>query len=309
MYFEKDSDFEIKERTLVSYLSYDYNGFTPEVVYVYPVDTIVRHNDRRGTYRADDVYHDDETWRLINNGIPYFDYSYGREYCIYYPIIKDNICTMWRGLFGSGIYMDKEAQIYELIREIENLNYLGWPSLEDVSVEITKIKEYIDSINAIDIIDTYKIEQVNTYHSIPGGDDSYSEHKYWKLQSDDSFLNYLLPTKDELVFFDDNAYRSDGYSDGRFVLEEETTQYREKAKEEYSKEKHFAFLISDFFSEILEKKERTACLNKRIDEEFDISNASEVVSNFKGKITDDFIALVNKYNGSTVIGPLELKNV
>lgn len=309
MYFEKDSIFEIEEKTLVSYLSYDYNGFIPEVAYVYPVDTIVKHNDRRGTYRADDAYHDDETWRLINNGIPYFDYSYGRQYCIYYPIVKENVCTMWRGLFGTGIYMNKEAQIYEITREIDNLNYSGWPSLENVSDKIAKTKEYINSINAYDIIDTYEIYQINIYHSKPGGDDSYSEHKYWKLQSDDGFLNFLLPTKDELIFFDDNAYRSDGYRDGHIILEEETAQAREKAKAEYTKEKHFAFLISDYFSEVLEKKERITFLHKKIDEEFDIANAIEVASHFNGKITDNFIALINRYNESTVIGPLETTTI
>lgn len=70
-YFEKDPLLEISENTLVSYLAYDYNGFTPKVDYVYPVSSLVKHKDERGVYRADDVYHDDETWRLINEGIPF----------------------------------------------------------------------------------------------------------------------------------------------------------------------------------------------------------------------------------------------
>lgn len=304
-YFEKDSSFELANNTLVSYLSGNYNENTSKVDYVYPVSSLVKHNDTRDTCRADNFYHDDETWRLINEGIPYFDYSHGRQYCIYYPIIKDNVCTIWRGLFGAGIYMDKEAHIYELTRELYKLNYSGWPSLDEVLDEINKIKVYLDSFNVNEIIDTYRIEQVNTYHSKPGGDDSYSEHTYWKLQCNDGYLDYLLPTKDELTFFDGNAYRSDGYTEGRFLLEKETLQARAGAKKEYSKEKHMAFLIRDYFADIEEKKERSNSLKEALFDEFDIEGASEIVKIFRGSLTDNIMTLINEYNNSTVIDPQE----
>jgi len=296
LFFEKDPSLEITENTLVSYLSYDYNGFTPKVDYVYPVSTLVKN-------REDNICHED---RLVNEGIPYFKYSSGREYCIYYPIINGNTCTVWRGLFGCGIYMNKEANIYEMYKELSSINYFGWPTLEEVTNTIINFKKQIDSINAYEIIDTYRIEQINSYHSKPGGDDSYAEHTYWKLQSDDGFLNYLLPTKDELTFFDGNAYRSDGYKDGHFLLEEETIQAIDTAKKKYSKDKHMAFLIRDYFSEVLKKKERAEFLNNKIRKEFDFDNASEIASQFNGIITDEFISMVNEYNESTVMGPLEL---
>lgn len=305
-YFEKDPLLEISENTLVSYLAYDYNGFTPKVDYVYPVSSLVKHKDERGVYRADDVYHDDETWRLINEGIPYFDYEKGREYCIQYPIIDNNTCTMWRGLFGCGIYMKKEAVIYEMYNEITSINYTGWPSLEEVTNAVVEFKKQIDSINAFEIIDTFEIMKICRYISRPGRDDHYFEDLYQELPNDDKFLSFLLPTKQENIFFDDNAYRSDGYKDCVLLLKEETTQAREKAKADYSKEKHFAYLISDYFSEVLKKKERTEFLNEQIKGEFDIDNASEIVSHFNGEITDKFICLINEYNERTVIGPLEI---
>lgn len=304
-YFEKEVDLEIDDYTLVSYLSFDYNGFTSKIDYVYPVSSLYLCNDQRDKERADGAYHDDEIWRLINEGVPYFDYSYGRQYCIYYPIIKDNVCTIWSGLFGAGIYKDREAHIYELTRELCKLDYSGWPSLDEVLDEINKIKVYLGSFKANEIIDTYRIEQVNTYHSKPGGDDSYSEHTYWKLQCNDSYLNYLLPTKDELTFFDGNAYRSDGYIEGRFLLEKEALQARATAKKEYSKEKHMAFLIRDYFANIEEKKERSNSLKKALFDEFDIEGASEIVKIFRGSLTDNIMTLINEYNNSTVIGPLE----
>ena len=307
-FFEKDAELEIAQNTLVSYLSYDYNGFTPQVEYVYPVSSLVVHKDARGTRRADDVYHDDETWRLINEGIPYFDYEPSRNYCIYYPMINDNECTIWRGLFGCGIYMRKEAVIYEMYKELNSLEHTEWPTLEQTTNAIIGFKEQINSFNASEIIDTFQIMKICRYVSRPGRDDHYFEDVYQTLPDGDKFLSYLLPTKQENVFFDDNAYRSDGYKDEVILLNEETTQAREKAKAEYSKEKHLAFLISDYFSNAMKEKDRADMLKSRISEEFDIENASEITSRFKGKMTDEFVTIINEYNSSTVVGPLEFKN-
>lgn len=303
-YFEKDPNIEIARNTLVSYLSYDYDGFTPKVDYVYPISSLVIHNDKRGTERADGVYHDDETWRLINEGILYFDYEPSREYCIHYPIISDNVCTIWRGLFGCGIYMKKEAVIYEMYKELSTIHD-GWPTLETVTNVIVEFKKQIDSINAFEIIDTFEIMKIGRYISRPGRDDHYFVDLYQSLPNDDKFLSYLLPSKQENIFYDDNAYPSDGYRTGVLLMTEETMQAREKAKAEYSKEKHLAYLISDFFSNVTKTNERAEFLKKQIMKEFDVDRASEVASRFNGKMTDDFIALINKYNESTVIGPLE----
>ena len=307
-YFKKDPEIEISENTLVSYLSYDYNGFVPYVDYVYPISSLVVHNDKRGTHRADGVYHDDETWKLINEGTPYFDYEPSRQYCIHYPIIRDNMCIMWRGLFGCGIYMEKEAVIYEMYRELSSIKYNDWPALDEIAQAITKFKEQVDSINALEIIDTFEIMKICRYVSRPGRDDYYFEDLYQCLPNDDKFLSQLLPTKQENVFFDGDAYRSDGYKDDVVLLKKETMQAREKAKAEYSKEKHLAFLVGDFFSTAMENKDRSERLKNRINKEFDVDKASKITSKFKGTIKDDLIILINEYNDSTVIGPLKTEN-
>ena len=305
-YFDKETDLEITQNTLVSYLSYDYNGFTAKVDYVYPVSSLVRINDKRSSLRADGVNHDDETWKLINEGIPYFDYEPYRNYCIYYPIIENNICTIWRGLFGCGIYMMKEAHIYEMYKELTNINYLGWPTLDEITNAIIKFQKHIDSINAFDIMETYKIMKIGRYISRPGKDDHYFEDLYQSLPYDDKFLAYLLPQKQENIFLDNDAYLSDGYRDGVCILEKETRNAIEKAKAEYSKEKHLAFLINDYYTEVLKKKERSEFLNKSIQDEFCVNEASKFASIFKGKITEKFISLVNDYNKSTEKGPLNI---
>ena len=305
-YFEKDEELEIAQNTLVSYLSYDYNGFTSRVDFVYPISSLILHKDERNLLRTDNIYHDDETWRLINEGLPYFDYEPCRNYCIYYPIITNNECTIWRGLFGCGIYMGKEAIIYEMYRELISLKYKKWPTLDETTNAILDFKEQVDSINAFDVIDTYEIKKIGRYTSRPGKDDYYSEDLYQNLPNDDKFLSYLLPTIQRNIFFDENAYRSYGYREGVQLLDEETKQAREKAKSNYSKEKHLAFLISDFFSEAQKEIERANLLKIKILKEFDVENAIEITNQFKGIITDDFISMVNKYNESTIEGPLEI---
>lgn len=301
VYFEKSPELEITKNTLVSYLSYDYNEFnefSPKVEYVYPITSWIIHRDKRGTYRDDNVYHDDETWRLINEGIPYFDYEKSRKYCIHYPIIKDNVCTIYRGLFGCGMYMDKEAVIYEMYNELISINYGEWPTLEEIANTITTFKEQIDSINAFEIIDKFEIKKICFYHTRIGKDDHYWEDLEQKLPHDDKFLQFLLPTKREEVFFDDNAYPCDGYKNEKIFMKEETMEAIKKAKEYYSKEKHLAFLINDYFSDAIKKKNRAEVLKKEIEEEFDIINAKKITSLFKGNITDDFITLINDYNKS-----------
>ena len=303
-YFKKSLEDEIPSNTLVSYLSYDYDSFSANAEFVFPLSSMVKVSDQRGTRRDDDVYHDDETWRLINEGIPFFDYQYSRNYCIYYPIIEKNVCTIWSGVFGVGIYMNKEAEIYEMFRELDRLNYSGWPSFDEINNTINEFRKYINSINAFDIIDTFEINKRCSYHSRPGKDDYYLEYLEQKLPNDDKYLSFLLPDKSEQIFYDNNAYPSDGYVSGTFLQEEETMQAREKAKEEYSKEKHLSYLIFSYFSEIDKKREKSEELKSSIDKEFDIQNAKTILSKFEGYITDELIALIDDYNCSTVVTPL-----
>ena len=159
MFFEKDTSLELLENTLVSYLSFDYNGFTPNVDYVFPLSSLVVHRDTRGTQRADNVYHDDETWRLINEGKPYVDFESGRNCVIYYPIIQDDTCTIWEGLLGNGIYVSKHTEwlIFEMYNELIQIDYKGWPTITEVAYAICRFKKQIEAINAYEEIDRYQI--------------------------------------------------------------------------------------------------------------------------------------------------------
>jgi len=309
LYFEKETNYEISEDTIVYYLSYDYNGFIPMVEYVSPISSLVVHEDKRGVQRADNVYHDDETWRLINEGIPYIDFQSGRNCVIHLPLIKDGICTMWEGLLGNGIYVERHTEwlIYEMYNELTQINYIGWPSLEEVTNEISKFSKQVDAIDAYAIIDTFQVTKIRRYISRPGQDDIYFEILHQCLpDNEDEYLSYLLPTKQEDVFYDDNAYPYDGYSSGIDLMLEESQQAREIAKKEYTKEKHLAFLINNFFATMVEKKERTENLKKEIKKIFGVEYACKIANVFNGHITENFKKLVDNYNQSTVVGLLEI---
>lgn len=309
LYFEKELDHEISENTLVYYLSYDYNGFTPMVEYAHPLSSLVVHRDERSAQRANGVYHDDETWRLINEGIPYIDFQSGRNCVIYMPLIENGICTVWEGLLGNGIYVGRHTEwlIYELYNELTQINYTGWPSLEEVTNIVSNFSKQVDSFDANAIIDTFQVTKIKRYVSRPGRDDNYFEILHQCLpDNEDVYLSYLLPTKQEDVFYDDNAYPSDGYSTGIDLMMEETQKARDTAKKEYTKEKHLAFLINDYFANVVENKERTEFLNNKIKELFGIENARKIANIFQGDMTEEFRALMDDYNQNTVVGLLEV---
>lgn len=297
-YFEKELELEIPQHTLVSYLAYDMKEFSSKAEYVYPVSSLTIHRDERGKYREDNVYHDDESWRLINEGIPYFDYKRGDSYCIYYPIISNNVCTIWSGLFGVGIYMHKEAEIYEMYKELTEMNYSGWPSAEVVAKAISEFKEYTDSVNAYEVLEHYCIWQEGTYYSRPGKDDHYRLVQYNSLSSDDPYLMSLLPNKQEEIFFDNDAKWWDDYMVGNKDMPEEANMAIEKAKSDYSKEKHLAYLINDYYTKVVKVRDRYDFLKKEIAKAFDIDKAERVASWFNGELTDIFLEKLNSYNHS-----------
>ena len=299
-YFEKDVNFKIERNTLVTYLSFDYNSFSPKAERVYPLAELISHHDNGGILREDGRYHDDVTWRLINEEKPFIDY-YNRDCIVYYPTVENDICFIWEGLWGGGMYWNIEGYIYKMWNEILKTNCKGWtswPSLEETTEKISEIKHYIDSINANDIIDTYEILRKEWYQSRQGKDDDFFHIDIISnLQSNDKYFQYLLPLEKDEDYIEVPPGESYKYKDGIYFLEEETISARNRAKLEYSKENHLAYLIDDYFSDVNDKQLSVTRLYKDIYYQFDIENADQVLSKFRGRIDDiRFRSLLNKYN-------------
>lgn len=307
-YFEKDLKLVIKENTLVSYLSYDYDNFSAKAENVLPLTDLIIHHDRRTKFREDRALHDDEAWNLINEAKPFIDYSITNRNCIvYYPIIEGDICYLYHGLWGIGLYWHEEAYIYKMFKDIcENreTHYAGWPSFEQTIVIINELKNYVESINAEEIINTYTIERHEEYFTRPGKDfNFYDIYKVSILRTEDKYLQFLLPSKGELIEHDE-VTSLHGYRTGVFPLKEEAEAAQEKAKSIYSKEDHFAYLLRDFFMSEKEKEltaktsEMTAkALEMEIPYKFDIVSAEKVINRFQGTIDDQlFVRLLDDYN-------------
>ncbi len=297
-YFEKDLNLVIKENTLVSYLSYDYDNFSAKAENVLPLTDLVIHHDRRTKFREDRALHDDETWNLINEAKPFIDYSFNDRNCVvYYPIIEEDICYLYVGLWGIGLYWHEEAYIYKMFKDIRETHYAGWPSFEQTIVIINELRNYVESINAEEIINTYTIERHEEYFTRPGKDfDFYDIYKVSILRTEDKYLQFLLPSKGELIEHDE-VTSLHGYRTGVFPLKEEAEAAQEKAKSIYSKENHFAYLLRDFFMSEKEKELTVKTLEMEIPYKFDIVNAEKVINRFQGTIDDQqFMRLLDEYN-------------
>ena len=176
--------------------------------------------------------------------------------------------------------------------------WTSWPSLEETTEKISEIKHYIDSINANDIIDTYEILRKEWYQSRQGKDDDFFHIDIISnLQSNDKYFQYLLPLEKDEDYIEVPPGEGYKYKNGVYFLEEETKAAKDKARLEYSKEKHLAYLIRDFFCEANEQELYLTRLYKDIYYQFDVEKANVVLDKFRGRIDDvRFRILLDKYN-------------
>lgn len=80
------------------------------------------------------------------------------------------------------------------------------------------------------------------------------------LNSEDSYLRFLLPVSRDLIDYDlDWSSASDEDNSGIYYLQDETEKARNNAIATYSKERHLAFLIEEFLKN---KEENTRKLNE-----------------------------------------------
>ena len=121
--------------------------------------------------------------------------------------------------------------------------------------------------------------------------------KVAKGHSDDKYLQSLLPLEKNEDYIEVSPGDGHNYKNGVYYLEEETKAAKNKARLEYSKEYHLAYLIRDYFSEVNNKELRLTRLYKDIYYQFDVEYADAVLDKFRGRIDDvRFRILLDKYN-------------
>lgn len=264
-YFKKDINFELPLHTIVFYYSTDYNDFDAEAEYVCPYESIRMKVDTRGMYRSYNgyqgggAYHDDECWQNIINGIPYLSVS---PYCLVYPVIEEErFCEGQYCYLIETVFSSLEDYFIRCCVGIDNCKYDYQENrYDDLSGFIKKTVSYINSLDIDNIISGYSIVREESLCRRPGKDDHYFIYKMSCLNSEDSYLRFLLPVSRDLIDYDlDWSSASDEDNSGIYYLQDETEKARNNAIATYSKERHLAFLIEEFLKN---KEENTRKLNE-----------------------------------------------
>lgn len=156
----------------------------------------------------------------------------------------------------------------------ENKNYIGWLrhgkdhldmdyyfqevldiSPETISQKIDDIQRYVDEFDIEEELKKFKVKYKETFICRPGKDDSYYCDKSADLP-EDAYLCSILPCIAGRIYSDRGFCEAHSMSihpnDDDFY--NETEQYRESAKKEYSKEKHFQFLVKKCCRDFLFKQ-------------------------------------------------------
>lgn len=303
VYFSKGKELVLPDKTLVFYLSEDSNKFSTYDEYLIPFDSINRQCDSRDkfrpysyNYREDDydgVYHDDSCWNCIVNGIPYLNVDDHVISLIHSEKIRERYCDGYYCYLIDTVFDSLENYLIRCALEIEKtLAYYDENNFDNLGMYIEKVYSYIESLNVEEIISTYRIIRREQLYIRVRKDDQYFIHKESYLESDDSYLQMLLPVKCELLHYESNWCSSDGDNTGVYYLQEETEKKKQEARLSYSKGRHLAFLIQERISEEKELAEKLSDLRDTIYEYLVPKNAIY----FNNHAVDQYIQLINEFN-------------
>lgn len=290
--FEKNDQFVLDKGTMVTFLSYEHKRINT-VTNVIALTALDSFKDHRGVYRENQTYHDDNAWNHIVNGIPYADFEEGRLCVIILPIIQNDIVYIYKGVLSGN-----EHLAYEIFHELRYKTDNRWKDYTDIALFIQKSVEYIESLNIDNIISDYTVYRVERLQRRPGHDDHYFIHKISNLKTDDPYLNYLLPSIDELISYDNNWCSScDEDNSGEYYLKEETLTAQKAAKRNYTKYNHLAFLIMDEITRSKEEYERIYTLNNKMDKIFATDKKKNLID-WSKNLPNNIIEIVDSYNNT-----------
>lgn len=244
--FSKSEDFCLDDLTLVLFCNKD-----NDVTHVISLDNLEIIPDEYPTRQRDNgLYYGDKCWNLLISKIPFIRYQKNRLSVIYIPEnYTDTPIPVIENIVSGFDECILDAYIQMKSLKIDSSNY------KELSAFIIEKKEYIELLDISEIISEFSVMRVEKLQRRPGRDDHYYIDIYQTLPFDDPYLQYLLPTKTENIFYDNNwSSASDEDNTGSYLLESETQILKDKALKEYSKEGHIAFLIHHHLNKIFEDK-------------------------------------------------------
>ena len=178
----------------------------------------------------------------------------------------------------------KDLEVFLIIYALSN-STVSQLSLEDHSRNIKKWKEYVDEFNLEEVLSTYKCGREGHFQYRPGRDDSFNITYFKTIDTDDMFIRSLIPLGIEHDYYacvgkgigDEDYYRLD---------EEDMSHGKQLVRENYTKEKHLAFMITseleNYYMALFEYQQLLQKLNSIRSEtsihSFSISSYSSVVN-------------------------------
>lgn len=288
--FDKNEKFTFAEGCMVTFLVdvHKKEDNATNIIDLKELETLYNH---RGIYREGLGYHDDVVWEHLVGGIPYIDFEKGRHAYIVLPIKQNDTIYIHEGVLSG-----QEHIAYELFYELQHKSDKRWTDYTNMAQFIKQALEYIDKMKVDKLISEYTICREEYLKRRPGHDDHYIITKICNLKTVDPYLNYLLPSKNEIIFFDDNwSSNVDEDNSGTYYLEEETLAAQRRARENYTKFNHLSFLIMDEMKKNNEEYEQICLLEKRLEEIFDLGDLQKQV-NWNNKLPDNIIDIVQQIN-------------
>ena len=168
---------------------------------------------------------------IVNNGSGY-------QYIVYYK--QDETA------YAGWTYSYQEQTIINAF--FKNKMYLK--DTFDINQRLCDIDKYLDELVVDSIIDSFTIENEETFICRPGKDDYYYVKKVYKEVAE-PYINRLFPHKSECIYEDSGFCTAESMSihpPKRPYIEEEE-ELKIIAKEKYNKEEHRRFLIEEMMWE------------------------------------------------------------
>ena len=199
------------------------------------------------TYREEcDLYYTDEQYDAFMANKFFLSNN-----CAYCPIEAKNDTVY----YCHDLLDYYSKKIYEGYKEQKSINWLGYPSLEEITATISKYKKYVRYFNFEKIISTYKVVKDGWFQCRPGRDDFFNITVTRTIDSSDPYIKSLVPLNEDTDYYT-CCGRGAGDDDYTILLEDEMKENINRAREIYSKDKHFAFLIDKYYKDIFHRKEK-----------------------------------------------------
>ncbi len=194
----------------------------------------------------------DNIKQSIKDKHPYWEIHYRWRFdycCINFPYKRnkyEEANIVYKVLHG------KDNEIFKLLYALK-LSEFKYLTLEEISDNLLSIDNYVNSFSLEDVLKTYECGESGYFQCRPGRDDSFNITHFKTIRTEDVYIRSIIPLCEEK---DSYACVGRGVDDDDYYIinKDETEEGCRLARITYTKNKHKAYLIKNFFEEYLTSK-------------------------------------------------------